>query len=267
MSHHDVFVEIPDVIKYNHAMRKSPSPEAFSGHSHNLYEILYVINGDASYIIESKKYKLKSGDLIITRPRKYHFIQMDSSADYERHNILFDHKELGINAKILPGELDVINVKEGSIIDAIFKKLDYYAEKFTREDFCSVATLLVQEIIYNLTLIRESPDSSSSEINPILSGALAYIDEHLFTIKSISEISDAVFVTVSYLFRLFKSDLLQTPKKYITEKRLLYAQNQIKKGKRPTDVSVECGFDDYTTFYRNYSARFGRAPSGESVGR
>ena len=62
-----------------------------------------------------------------------------------------------------------------------------------------------------------------------------------------------------------KSELMKTPKKYITEKRLLYAQNQIKKGRRPTDVSVECGFDDYTTFYRNYCAEFGRPPSAELV--
>jgi len=267
MNKSDIYVEIPDIIKYNHTVRKAPSKEAFSGHSHNLYEILYMIEGDTSYIIEGKKYKLRSGDLIITRPRKYHLIQIDSSADYERHNILFDHKELGINAKILPSELDVINVKQESIIDSIFKKLDYYAGKFTREDFSAVATLLIQEIIYNLSLIEEKRDTSSSEINPLLSKAIAYIDGHLFTIKSISEIAEAVFVTESYLFRLFKSDLMQTPKKYITEKRLLYAQNQIKKGKRPTDVSVECGFDDYTTFYRNYSAHFGRAPSNESVGR
>ena len=267
MNKSDIYVEIPDIIKYNHTIRKKPSKEAFSGHSHNLYEILYVIEGDISYIIEGKKYKLRSGDLIITRPRKYHLIQPDSSVDYERHNILFDHKELGINAKIIPGELDVINVKQESIIDSIFKKLDYYAGKFAREDFSAVATLLIQEIIYNLSLIKEKRDATSSEINPLLSKAISYIDGHLFTIKSISEIAEAVFVTESYLFRLFKSDLMQTPKKYITEKRLLYAQNQIKKGKRPTDVSVECGFDDYTTFYRNYSARFGRAPSNESAGR
>ena len=76
MAAKDIHIEIPDVLKYNHTVRKSPSSKAFSGHSHNLYEIIYIINGDASYIIEGKKYKLKSGDLIITRPRKYHLIQI-----------------------------------------------------------------------------------------------------------------------------------------------------------------------------------------------
>lgn len=263
----NVYFEIPDLLKYNHTVRKSPSGEAFTGHSHNLYEMLYVIKGDASYVIEGKKYKLKSGDLIITRPRKYHFIQIDSAEDYERHNIIFDRKELGINTKILPDGLDVINVKRESIIDGIFKKLDYYAENFGEREFTAVAALLVQEIIYNLSLIEEKADSISSEISPLLSRAIAYIDKNLFKIRSISEISDALFVADSYLFRLFKKELFQTPKKYITEKRLLYAQNQIKKGKRPTEVSVECGFDDYTTFYRNYSAHFGRAPSSENVGK
>ena len=63
---------------------------------HNFYflvcELLYIANGDATHLIEERKYKLKKGDLIIIRPFHYHFIQIDSSADYERYNILFDPK-------------------------------------------------------------------------------------------------------------------------------------------------------------------------------
>lgn len=267
MKKRSIHMEIPDTIKYNHYLRKTPSERSFSGHSHNLYEMLYVLSGDATLVIEDKKHKLKSGDLIITRPSKYHFIQIDSEADYERHNVLFDHKKLGIDMSMLPCELDVVNIKKGSIISDIFDKLDYYCESFGKNEFPKIARLLIQEIIYNLSLVEEREDEHFSVINPLLSKALAYIGENLFTIKDISEVAQAVFVTESYLFRLFKRELLKSPKKYITEKRLLYAQNQLKKGKKPTDVSAACGFDDYTTFYRNYSLLFGRAPSFEAMRR
>ena len=253
-------------LRYRHLLYKNPPCNAYSRHSHNLYEILYFLNGDATHIIEGKKYKLKKGDLIIVRPSKYHFIKIDSSIDYERHNILFDHKMLGINMKMISEDLDVVNIKPNSIIDDIFKKLDYYSQKFQGDEFFDVARLLIHEMIYNLTLAE--PDKtveSFSVINPLLSKALAYIGENLFTIKDISEVAQAVFVTESYLFRLFKKELLQSPKKYINEKRLLYAQNQMKKGKSPTSAAVAAGFDDYTTFYRNYVAHFGKSPSSEIV--
>ena len=251
-------------LRYRHLLYKNPPCNAYSRHSHNLYEILYFLSGDATHIIEGNKYKLKKGDLIIVRPSKYHFIKIDSSTDYERHNILFDHKMLGINMKMLSKDLDVVNVKQNSIIDDIFKKLDYYSQKFSEDEFLDIAKLLIQEMIYNLTLVEPDKTSESfSVINPLLSKALAYIGENLFTIKDVSEIAQAVFVTKSYLFRLFKKELLQSPKKYITEKRLLYAQNQIKKGRVPSSVAAAVGFDDYTTFYRNYVSFFGHSPSNE----
>lgn len=259
----DILVEVKDTLKYNYALRKKPSPKNFSGHSHNAYELLYFINGDATYIIEDKKYKLRSGDLIITRPSKYHFIQIDSDVDYERHNVLFDHKRLGINMHILPDGVDVINVEDESIISGIFKKFGFYSESFKNTDFVDISKLLIQEIIYNLSLVEQENQNSFSVINPILSKALKYIGENLFTIKDISEVAQAVFVTDSYLFRLFKRELFKTPKKYITEKRLLWAQKQLRKGKTPTEIAEECGFDDYTTFYRNYTEFFEKKPSDE----
>lgn len=261
----NIYMEIPDTLKYNHHLKRAPSGSSYTGHSHNLYEILYVLNGDVTHVIEDRKYKLKSGDLIITRPSKYHFIQIDSTADYERHNILFDHKKIGIDMKMLPTELDVVNVAKGSIISDIFEKLDYYCKTFAPEEFAQFAKLLIQEIIYNLAHVDSRDEKSFSVINPILSLALSYIAENLFTIKDISEVANAVFVTESYLFRLFKKELFKSPKKYITEKRLLYAQNQLKKGKTPTEVASICGFEDYTTFYRNYTSMFDKSPSDERI--
>ena len=103
-----------------------------------------------------------------------------------------------------------------------------------------------------------------SVINPILSRALEYISRNLFTIKDMSEVAQAVFVSDSYLYRLFGRELFNTPKKYITEKRLLWAQKQLQKGRNPAKIAEECGFEDYTTFYRNYVKLFGKNPSKEA---
>ena len=263
MAKEGIKIEIPDLLKYNHHVVKNPSGKSFSGHSHNQYEILYFLSGDATHVIEDKRYKLKPGDLIIARPSKYHFIQMDSLADYERHNILFYHKRLGIDTSPIPEGLDVVRIEGDGIIADIFAKLDHYSRCFEKERFMDVAKLLIQEIIYNLPLTERTSNEGFAVINPLLSEALAYIADNLFTIKDISEVAGAVFVTESYLYRLFKKELFKTPKKYLTEKRLLHAQNRLKKGARPTDVAAASGFDDYTTFYRNYVLHFGKSPSDE----
>lgn len=261
MNTHDISVEIPDILRYNHTVRRNV--KSFSGHSHNLYEILFINSGDVSHIIEDREYRLKKGDLVITRPSKYHFIKINSDTDYDRHNILFDSKELNIDTSVLPERLDVINVAESGIINGIFEKLDYYCLNLCRENFINMARLLIQEMIYNVAFVEKHTENESRVINPILSKAVAYIAENLFTVKDVAEIAQALFVTESYLYRLFRRELMKSPKKYITEKRLLHAQNRIKRGERPSGIARECGFEDYTTFYRNYVAMFRHAPSCE----
>ena len=44
-------------------------------------------------------------------------------------------------------------------------------------------------------------------------------------------------------------------------KRLAEAQKLISIGEKPSSVYTACGFNDYGTFYRNYTAYFGYAPS------
>jgi AraC-like DNA-binding protein len=146
----------------------------------------------------------------------------------------------------------------------IFKKLDIYSAKLKEQDFFEVMILLIKELFYALSIERAESVNETKEINPILSNALKYINSNLFSVKSISEVADALFITESYLHRIFKTELHKSPKKYINDKRLLAAQSLIQMGERPTEIYERCGFSDYTAFYRNYREHFGYSPSKEN---
>ena len=252
---------------YKHQLTLSPPCDAYSAHTHNSYELLYFVSGDATHIIEDRKYKLKRGDLILIPPMKHHFIRIDSQADYERYNILFDATSLGENSsRMLSRDIEVINFSDNAIVDGIFDKLDYYYSNLSREDFSVVISLLLKELFYNINIEKkyDSPEKFSVT-NPLVSSALKIINDELYTIESVSEIAKRLFVTESYLFRIFKKELLRSPKRYISEKRLLAAQSMIRLGERPTAVFERCGFRDYTSFYRSYVRFFGQAPSSEKV--
>ena len=252
---------------YKHQLTLAPPCDAFSAHTHNSYELLYFVNGDATHIIEDRKYKLKRGDLILIPPMKHHFIRIDSQADYERYNILFDAATLGEDSsRLLSQDIEVINLSGNSIASGIFDKLDYYYSNLSREDFSVIIALLLKELFYNISIEKkyDTPEEFSVT-NPLVSSALKIINEELYTIESVSEIAKRLFVTESYLFRIFKKELLRSPKRYINEKRLLAAQSMIRLGERPTVAYERCGFHDYTSFYRSYVRLFGQAPSSEKI--
>ena len=53
----------------------------------------------------------------------------------------------------------------------------------------------------------------------------------------------------------------KTPLAYLNERRLYYANKKIAAGAKPSAIFRECGFDDYTSFFRAYKRLYGHAPS------
>ena len=254
------------LILYDHLCFKNPldTPNAFIKHSHNHYEILYFESCDAVYIIENRKYKLKKGDLVFIRPSLYHYCELQSNAEYTRFNIAFFPSF--INERILqnvPSDIEVIHCPQGSIIDENFKRIKYYHEHLSEEDFSIILSGLLQEIFLNLQYEQSHSIKTADSASPLFEKALAYINDNLFTIKSVEEISNALFITESYFFKLFKEQLKISPKKYINTKRILHAQKLIQCGHRPTDVYLLCGFESYVGFYKQYIKTFGFPPSDE----
>ena len=75
---------------FKHEISHNLSKDAYSMHSHNTYELLYFVSGDATHVIEDRKYKLKRGDLVLIRPSKYHFII------YQVRNLVQNHVINGV---------------------------------------------------------------------------------------------------------------------------------------------------------------------------
>ena len=249
-------------IYYNHIKTEKIPCNAYSMHTHSMYELIFFLEGDATHVIEGKRYKLKKGDLVLIRPLQYHFIQIDSPMDYERYDILFDEKRHGVeSAGLIPGSVEIISLADNAIARDIFRKADYYHEVCDAETFEKLLSHLLCELFYNLSLSCTSFAEEVPTVSPLLEKALMYINDHLCTLHDVSEIAEKLFISESYLFRLFKAELHQTPKKYITDKRLLMAQKMLEEGERPAHVYEKCGFCDYTAFYRSYKAFFGHPPS------
>ncbi len=252
-------------IYFKHKISENLPCDAYSMHVHNAYELIYFLDGDATHVIEDRKYKLKKGDLILIPPLKYHLIQIDSPSRYERYDILFDaerHNVGGVELISDGTEILSINLEDNRTAQDIFERCDLYSKNCTPELFGKILSHLLSELFYNIHLFPSSQSEKGAALSPLLTKVLAYINENLCTITDVAEIAGKLFVSESYLFRLFKKELHQTPKKYIREKRLLLAKKMLSAGEKPTDVCERCGFFDYTTFYRNYTAYFGNPPSG-----
>lgn len=253
-------------LTYDHLCFQNPynRPELFMMHSHNSYEIIFFEKGEATYVIEDRKYQLKKNDFIFIRPLRYHYIEINSNAEYTRYNITFNlsRKNTELIERI-PESLEVLNCASEGVLANIFQRMDYYQNSLSDVEFSNLLAALLTEILYNVSLSGKEQINLPLETSKLLKNILTYINDNLFTIKTVKDICAPFFISEQYLFRQFQEQLKITPKKYLNAKRLLHAQKMLQLGKKPTAVYLECGFDSYVGFYKQYLKNFGYPPSQE----
>ena len=255
-------------IIVHHTLREHVTPESFNSepHTHDRCELLFLKKGNPKYFVEGRDYKLSKNTLIISRPGDRHRIYFEEPSVYERYNILYDESKLpeGIFESI-PSDIDVINFDGNSVVNELFRETDFYKEHFSSYQLSSILCSITEEIFYNIAIVSKNLPSRtcSASSNPLVSTAVEYISENLRTVSGIDELCEKLYITKSHLHHLFIKHLHISPKRYILSKRLDLARNAIRSGNRPVDVFSECGFSDYSTFYRDYKKAFGHAPSEE----
>ncbi len=244
----------------DHGIIQSPDQDNYPPHIHDAWEVLFFLRGNVSYKVEGKSYRLKRGNLVLTRPSVFHQIQPNDKSTYERYNIIIDSRIIPRAIKDRLPQADVFTCMDENRMFDLFERFDDYESESDKEVLIRLCSHIIEEIMYNLTIMTPMSKNETAS-NPLVNKALAYIDEHLASISGIDEICDKLYITKSHLHHLFTKELGISPKQYITSKRLMLAQKLIRHGKKATEVAVAVGYDDYATFFRNYKKQFGFSPS------
>lgn len=110
---------------------------------------------------------------------------------------------------------------------------------------------------------KEFSDRKSGEYPPPRSLAekiVMYVNSNLFEKITVTEIAQHFFLSNSQLGRIFRQATGTSPWEYITVKRLTAAKEKIRSGMSAHSACIECGFGDYSSFYRAYVKYFGCSP-------
>lgn len=240
-------------------------PKAFSTHLHKYYEFLYFVKGDATYVVEGNEYKAEDGDLFITCPGELHSIVFKSDKDYERHFIqisedflteegcdmlkLLREKPFGKNNKI-----------SHRVLADEAERCFLGVQKHVLKGSKLMAKTYIIQLIDTINSLLYTSDEAESE-NERIGAAKAYISAHLTEKLTLDILAEAVFTDKFYLSHLFKKECGVSIKDYISMQRVALAKNLIIGGNSATEVYTECGFNDYSSFYRAFKKLSGKSPN------
>lgn len=245
---------------------EKPEQSHFPPHVHNEYEIFVFLSGDANYSVEGTVYKLSPGDILLLKNIETHNLILKSDAPYKRITIHFkasddmsDEIMNTFSAAVINRPIGYYNLYSSTYFDT--KQWLYYIEHI-----CDEKNKIKQQI-YLLVLLQELasvfPQLEDQNLNTdtdIVIKVTHYIDRHLADCLNLDVICKRFSISEAQLSRTFKKNLGTTVGDYILTKRLMHAHNLIEGGLKPTQAYAQCGFNDYSSFYRAYKKKFECAP-------
>lgn len=245
-------------------------------HHHDFYEVYFFLSGSVTYIIESRKYQMKPGDVLLISPLELHQpVIQPGKEPYERVVLWVNRnflKELSSEATDLTACFDLESPRHANLLrlDAVTaRRLQDMADVLINEraarnfgwDLNSQA-LLVRIFVELNRQLMEAPAGFEvpEESGRIISEVLRYINENFNNEISLDSLSDHFFISKYHLSREFKRSVGTSVYRYIIQKRLIMAKQKMLAGMSPTDVYCNCGFGDYANFYRAFRSEYGISP-------
>ena len=239
-------------------------------HAHDFLELYYFLDGSVTYYIEDQVYDLCPGDLLIIPAGKMHRpVIANEHAAYERM-VLWITPQYLQSIDSPAGDLQKNLQKVGEhgycvpfrgdetvFVTALLKKLLYMQKNDTDPKFCAGAVELYLWTIFRSYGVIDTTHLNETQVIPQV---IRYITEHFGEPLTLEDIAAEFFVSKSYLNRHFKAYTNSTVYAYIMALRLTHARRMLREGIPAVEAGRECGFSDYSTFYKAFKTQTGLSP-------
>ena len=255
-------------------------------HYHNYYQVCYVVSGELKHCQSRDTVTLSAGDAFIVPPGFTHSLHFDN-AYTEMYSLAFDEQLFapGFPQSNAYKFLESLQVKAAvpihnsvrlqvTLSRSQRRLMESLLECLVRQqqEDCplglSAAPSLTASIIYVLAQSYYQQPQNTGELdelaiyNSTLLQCVAYIDQHFREPISLSDLAKRFGLSRSSFCSVFPQFTGMPLRKYIASKRIKEAQTLIRShpNKPLSLIAAEVGYNDDSTFYRNFLQITGLAP-------
>ena len=254
---------------------KDAYPKEVTLHHHDFYEVYFFLSGNVQYNIESRSYLLTPGDVLLISPMELHQPMFGSEhREYERIVLWIDKQFL--EGLCLPGEtfttcFDTNSPNHSNLLRPegvsrqflMFLLEQLISESNTKEPYqeiCAMSYLAQVLILLNRLTLQQRKEEPTATQDSTVYNVLGYINEHYKENLTLDTLANRFFVSKYHLSREFQRLVGTSVHRYIVQKRLVMAKQMLSTGKPSAEVYQNCGFGDYSNFYRAFKSEYQISP-------
>ena len=255
---------------------KDSAPREVALHHHDFYEVYYFLSGSVSYNVESHSYRLTPGDLLLIGPQELHQpVFNPENREYERIvlwiNSSFlqqfrdeEHTLINCFDTTLQGHSNLLRL-DGANRELLHYLLQQLLQEQENPDFASelysLSLLTQMLVLMNRTYLRAAQGAEPrGQADSVVYRVLSYINDHYNEDLSLDDLANRFFISKYHLSREFGRLVGTSVYRYIIQKRLIMARQMMSMGVPTAQVYQQCGFGDYSNFYRAFKAEYQISP-------
>ncbi len=254
---------------------------AVAFHYHDFYELIYIMEGEFSSLIEDRAVRMRKGDFLLIDKNvmhKYHPTEreMDSSRRiilWISDQMLMELAEgeplltecfLGVGPKLYHFPIYYEEILRGFLLKLAMSEIldgtDTQGSGIRKVMDRGNLSLFFGYL--NVLCKREEYLSSTQEIvgHPLVEQVTGYIEAHISAEITVEDVAEAVHMSKYYFLRKFKEITGMTVHNFIVNKRIISACQIMSEGKSITESWQQTGFADYSSFLRNFRKIYGISP-------
>lgn len=226
---------------------------------HSYHEILFCMDANATLFTEGLQKRLQ-GDVILLIPKgHYHFLRVHDEK-FPRLKIAFPDSVIS-NTPCGDIMAELREVKNEAIL-SLLEKLCHIMEEQPSEKQGFYAYGVFMVLLAELDRCRSGDAILSAQVeNGEQKQILRYISTHLSENLTVEKLAKEMNLSPSAITHNFKKEMGISIHRYITQRRLTLAHNLLRSGEKSSKIYMDCGYKNYSSFYKAYLSFFRCSPS------
>ncbi|WP_306537677.1 AraC family transcriptional regulator [Megasphaera sp.] len=240
-------------------------------HYHDFDKITLFFQGHVSYDVEGTAYDLKPFDIVVIPAGKIHRPSVTGDTPYERiiayisPAYLKTYEQRGCPVGQLFSDSASPILRQPQEADSLYNVSCRLrrAWSYTGPEGNILQEALFSEFLIHLWMAMKTQKIGfvkKKQQHQKIAHIVDYLENNLTDDLSIPALAKRFYMSPDYLMHLFKSETGMTAGSYITARRLQKARRLMQEGRALTELCYECGFTNYSTFYRAWKKRYHTSP-------
>ena len=231
----------------------------FPLHLHDAVEVVYVLQGSSTVVLENQRLSLGRGDLFLSFPNQVH--GYENTRDFEGYVIIMTTKSLPAFQTILTKNQPAVPIVHPE--DPVAEKLKSFlqimwADRHTDSPFMlqGYGQVLLSKILPLFSIVPSANNAGT------LQATLHYINLHYKQPLTREEIAKAVGYSPSHISHVFSDAMGTTLMEYITMLRMDEAKQLLRRTQIPVSrIAMQLGFSSIRSFNRFFHKETGISPT------